>query len=297
MATTKQDINGYRTPEDVARRYKLGEINLNTKDIEELKKAIICDTQLSITSTAPVQNKVITAALNNKVNKEEGKGLSSNDFTDAYVQQIEDLAEEIGTIEGNIPEDSIKRWNNLAYYANGGNIDVNTTTERLVLSKLNTPDTSFWFVETFFYSSISDTSNRTQVAYAYNRDKPAMQRYYNNGTWSAWSATNFIEKNISDYEGYIWYADGTLEQWGRVNIAPTAANTVTSQEITFPKAFDYAPDISAIPQTNTPDAITTGVGSGSTDAIAKEKMYIYMTRTNTSATTYRWRAKGYKNPF
>lgn len=78
----KQDLNGYRTPEDVARRYKLGDIELNTEDIEELKQASIIDTSLSTTSEHAVENKVITQALNNKVAKETGKGLSSNDYTD-----------------------------------------------------------------------------------------------------------------------------------------------------------------------------------------------------------------------
>lgn len=41
------------------------------------------DTALSATSTNPVQNKVVKDALDKKVSIEEGKGLSSNDYTDA----------------------------------------------------------------------------------------------------------------------------------------------------------------------------------------------------------------------
>lgn len=41
------------------------------------------DSALSTTSENPVQNKVITAALNDKVNAESGKGLSTNDYTNA----------------------------------------------------------------------------------------------------------------------------------------------------------------------------------------------------------------------
>lgn len=40
------------------------------------------DTTLSATSTNPVQNKVVKDALDKKVSVEEGKGLSSNDYTD-----------------------------------------------------------------------------------------------------------------------------------------------------------------------------------------------------------------------
>lgn len=44
---------------------------------------IVIDSELSTTSENPVQNKVITAALNDKVNTEAGKSLSTNDYTNA----------------------------------------------------------------------------------------------------------------------------------------------------------------------------------------------------------------------
>lgn len=49
---------------------------------------IIIDTELSSTSTNPVQNKVINAALSNKVDKVSGKGLSTNDFTTALLNKL-----------------------------------------------------------------------------------------------------------------------------------------------------------------------------------------------------------------
>ena len=45
-------------------------------------KKITVDSELSSTSENPVQNKAVTAALADKVDKVSGKGLSSNDFTD-----------------------------------------------------------------------------------------------------------------------------------------------------------------------------------------------------------------------
>ena len=45
--------------------------------------SIVIDSALSTTSENPVQNKVITAALNGKVNTVTGKGLSTNDYTNA----------------------------------------------------------------------------------------------------------------------------------------------------------------------------------------------------------------------
>ena len=46
------------------------------------------DSSMSSTSTNPVQNKVINTALGNKVDKVDGKGLSSNDFTDALLSKL-----------------------------------------------------------------------------------------------------------------------------------------------------------------------------------------------------------------
>ena len=100
---SKQDGAGFRTPEDVARRY-MGGIKLTQEEIEEIKRAIVCDTALSITSTAPVQNKVITAAVNNKVTKEKGKGLSHNDFTDSEKSKLDNMPV--------ITQADVDRWNN-----------------------------------------------------------------------------------------------------------------------------------------------------------------------------------------
>ena len=47
------------------------------------------DTAFSASSTKPVQNKVIQSALGGKVDKVTGKGLSSNDFTDALKSKLD----------------------------------------------------------------------------------------------------------------------------------------------------------------------------------------------------------------
>ena len=57
---------------------------------------ITVDSALSSTSTNPVQNKTVNAALGNKVDKVSGKGLSSNDYTDAEKEQLANLV--AGTI-------------------------------------------------------------------------------------------------------------------------------------------------------------------------------------------------------
>ena len=51
----------------------------------------IMDDYLSPTSEHPVQNKVIYSALDGKVDKVSGKGLSTNDFTTAYMQKLDSI--------------------------------------------------------------------------------------------------------------------------------------------------------------------------------------------------------------
>lgn len=87
----RQDRIRTRTPEEIRRRYKLQEIEPTVEEVEQLKKLIVVDSSLSTTSTNSVQNRVITQALNTKVNKETDKGLSTNDFTDEYKNNIDTL--------------------------------------------------------------------------------------------------------------------------------------------------------------------------------------------------------------
>lgn len=61
--------------------------------IAEGANKTIVDAALSETSTNPVQNKAVNAALSNKVSKEEGKGLSTNDFTTEEKTKLAGIAE------------------------------------------------------------------------------------------------------------------------------------------------------------------------------------------------------------
>lgn len=67
---------------------------------------ITVDTALSGTSTNPVQNKVINGALGNKVDKVTGKGLSSNDYTDAEKQQLANLVAGTITVDSALSDSS-----------------------------------------------------------------------------------------------------------------------------------------------------------------------------------------------
>lgn len=89
----KQDINMTRKTSELEQRYSLTKIEPLAKEQEEIKKQLEVDTSLSISSNKPVANKVITEALNNKVNKIEGKTLSSNDFTNEYKGKLDNIEE------------------------------------------------------------------------------------------------------------------------------------------------------------------------------------------------------------
>lgn len=54
---------------------------------------ILVDNKLSLDSTNPVQNKIITQELYNKVDKVYGKDLSQNDYTNADKAKLEGIAE------------------------------------------------------------------------------------------------------------------------------------------------------------------------------------------------------------
>lgn len=54
------------------------------------------DNELSSTSLNPVQNKVIYKLLEGKVDKIDGKGLSTNDFTNDYKSKLDSIAEGAG---------------------------------------------------------------------------------------------------------------------------------------------------------------------------------------------------------
>lgn len=55
--------------------------------------SIEIDDTLSVYSENPVQNKVITKALADKVDKVNGKGLSTNDFSNAEKEKLADIEE------------------------------------------------------------------------------------------------------------------------------------------------------------------------------------------------------------
>jgi hypothetical protein len=106
----KQDRTSSRLPTDTERKYKLGQIELTAEEVEQLKSKLVVDEYLSATSSNAIANKTVTNALNNKVTKEEGKTLSSNDFTDEHIEQINKLVERITKLENSTTLDDDSGW-------------------------------------------------------------------------------------------------------------------------------------------------------------------------------------------
>ena len=74
-------------------------------------------------------------------------------------------------------------------------------------------------------------------------------------------------------------------QHGNVSITPSAANTPTSKAVTFEKEFSSNPDIIANGHTSVPGSTLLGVGTASRSTTG---CTIWVTRTNTTATTVNW---------
>ena len=92
-----------------------------------------------------------------------------------------------------------KIGNGLAVYQGGDNmIDADTTIEHCIITTVGTPDTSLWYVLTFFYTDKSDSGNRAQLAIPYRWAGPIYHRYRYSSTWSDW-VKNLNEADEHDH--------------------------------------------------------------------------------------------------
>lgn len=218
-----------RTPQDVERKHRLKLIETTAEDVEELKEDIVVDSTLSISSTHPVENKAITQALANKVNRESGKVLSSNDFTDGYRNLIDTVS-------------------NISH----------THINKSVLDNITQADINKW-----------------------------------NESGSE-SASGIYQEYHTDYSGYVWFNDGFLVQWGRASVTPSAINTDTTARITYTYSYDNIPDRKTEVSSATPTVAKVTSGGGTTVALSKQGMNIYVNSSTTRAVTVDWLATGFK---
>jgi hypothetical protein len=87
--------------------------------------------------------------------------------------------------------------------------------------------------------------------------------------------------SISSTEGQHKSGDGTLIQWGLVQIKPTAVNTPASLLVTYPIPFSEAPIVVASPSTVAPQTVSVGVSRVGTQ-ITDNKKHVLLTVSRTS---------------
>ena len=169
---SKRDQAGVRTPEDVLRRINISELNEALDILERIRGEMLVDSELSTTSTLPVENRVITNVLNTKVTKILGKGLSTNDFTNAYKNILDNLTTVIDlsnyAVSGlQVSSVSCTNKNNRVCIDFLGTIDVSANTETIIftLPPSITPPTNKNFLvianSIVGYGNITSTGNIT----------------------------------------------------------------------------------------------------------------------------------------
>ena len=110
--------------------------------------------------------------------------------------------------------------------------------------------------------------------------------YCSRGTIAAQRAKSVVENEIGT-SSYIVLGN-LLLCWGNASITPTA-NTPTAKSITFPKSFSHTPAVICSPCSAVPGTKVLGVGASS---ITTTGCSLYVTRTNTTATSVLWLAIG-----
>lgn len=129
----------------------------------------------------------------------------------------------------------------VAHYGSGQG-DPNTAVDHILLSNhANTPNSAFyWHIYTSFYSSISSTANRSQLAIQYNGGNQVYARSCYGSTWTAW-----VRLDVGDWATLLnkpseFPPSAHNHDWANILNPPTQAtrwptwNEVTSKPTTFP---------------------------------------------------------------
>lgn len=88
-----QDISFVATKNELNELGKtVSDLSQRVDELDDMGANIKVDATLSDTSINPVQNKVVTQSLNEKVDKERGKRLSTNDYTDEDKNKLASLS-------------------------------------------------------------------------------------------------------------------------------------------------------------------------------------------------------------
>lgn len=202
--------------------------------------------------------------------------------TNAQVVGALTIKEELKTLSNNMvsSDDLAKNFTYLASYLNasaGDNL-LDTTTESLVLCALSETNNAelfnlfndgFAYVMTYFYNSITETSNRCQIAIGYTQDKMAF-RLYKNG-WHPWkivastSVKDVPLTNITTFEDSR--LSGNVQYCVKNGVCYVYVNGLTCTE----KASNV------IVCKNMPKPMMTGTGTGiATQSNSNVQMYAFV---------------------
>ena len=123
-----------------------------------------------------------------------------------------------------------KLTNGLSIYTTAG-IDPDTTLEHLILTHINTPNATYMYIKTDFYGSKSETSNRMQTAFPYNREGPPYYRYYYGGAWTSWVNMTVNQNGASTMEKISYVlASGSTISVATGDVSSTPSNWTVDED-------------------------------------------------------------------
>ena len=126
-------------------------------------------------------------------------------------------------------------------------------------------------------------NNVKMQMYVGDSGHPTIRNQYSTDNGSTWTTRSYLK--LQD-DGV--YANGFRVpevQYGSISITPSAANTPTAKAITFTKEFSGTPTVIVSADTAVPGTAMLGVGTANRSTTG---CTIYLTRTNTVATTVNW---------
>jgi hypothetical protein len=275
----KQDRAGTRTAEDLRRRLNVKAIDESVEKVEENQQTVdnlgrsVEALNKSLTNTredyVSTLNQTFTEAQKRQARTNIGAGNSS--FSGSY----DDLTNkpDIPTRISDLTNDS-----DFVEDSNYVHTDNNyTTSEKNKLAGLNNITVD---------SAMSSTST--------NPVQNKVVKAYIDANASSGGGSAIYQEYHTDYAGYVWFNDGLLIQWGRTSITPTAINTDTTARITYTYSYDNIPDRKTEVSSATPSVAKVASGGGTTTALSKQGMNIYVNSSTTKAVTVDWLATGYK---
>lgn len=134
LSTAQQNAVNSGITSDLVTQIGTNKTNIATNTTEIAKKVNSSQiVQATGTSTIDIMSQcAVTTQLNNKVDKISGKGLSTNDFTTAYKNQIDTNKTNIATNTTNIAKkleaSNIKAGSNITVSTSGNNVTINAET-------------------------------------------------------------------------------------------------------------------------------------------------------------------------